>query len=617
MARRSIGFLVMFVLVVARSAAGEPAVHARIDRLVADYQVNRDLTYTRTETIDISLYTVRALSRLDRSEQTFFPDKQNLDVVEAWVDQPDGTRVPVDTGSIFTRPSVASRSAPGFVGSRTTTVLFPRLKPGSRTHVVWRFVQKSPALLGFNVTNQNIFGWETGRDETRISIPADIPLQWRARGGFVVDDKTVDGVRHISALIEGTHGREEEPASVDIADFMPRFMATTLPNPEAIGALIDHASEGRAAVTPEIAALASRVAGDRTGLDAARAIHAWVVANIRYVAVWLNPDDGYVPHEAAEVLKAGYGDCKDYVTLMRALLAARGIDARMAIIDQGIRYADPLLWSPEFANHAILYLPAYDRYVDPTNRLAGFDTLDRHLAGKFVVLISKDGGIARTPAATPEAYRYRYTARLTLNADGAIGGTAHYAMTPNMEVGVRYQLAGASSLSDLAQHRLIYTPEGGFGAFESSSPTDLSKPLELSATWHSPMAVNVQGQDTFLRVPAGLDMYPPVQERAKLSPSGKRETPVVADVEDSGWDTTLVLPPGTTGASLPPDVDLATPVGHYTARYQQDGGAITVRRNLVISRQVVAPDAYPDLEKLIYAALVDARATIVLTHLAQ
>jgi heat shock protein HslJ len=58
-------------------------------------------------------------------------------------------------------------------------------------------------------------------------------------------------------------------------------------------------------------------------------------------------------------------------------------------------------------------------------------------------------------------------------------------------------------------------------------------------------------------------------------------------------------------------------VGHYTARYQQDGGAITVRRNLVISRQVVAPDAYPDLEKLIYAALVDARATIVLTHLAQ
>jgi len=302
---------------------------------------------------------------------------------------------------------------------------------------------------------------------------------------------------------------------------------------------------------------------------------------------------------------------------MRALLAARGIDARMAIIDQGIRYADPLLWSPEFANHAILYLPAYDRYVDPTNRLAGFDTLDRHLAGKFVVLISKDGGIARTPAATPEAYRYRYTARLTLNADGAIGGTAHYAMTPNMEVGVRYQLAGASSLSDLAQHRLIYTPEGGFGAFESSSPTDLSKPLELSATWHSPMAVNVQGQDTFLRVPAGLDMYPPVRERAKLSLSGKRETPVVADVEDSGWDTTLVLPPGTTGASLPPDVDLATPVGHYTARYQQDGGAITVRRNLVISRQVVAPDAYPDLEKLIYAALVDARATIVLTHLAQ
>jgi hypothetical protein len=615
--RYSIGFLILFALVAPRGAASEPTVHALVDRDIADYQVNRDLTFTHTETVDVTLNTVRAVARLDRAEETFFPDKQTLEVVEAWVDEPDGSRVPVESGSIFTRPSAASRSAPGFVGSKTTTVLFPRLKPGSHTHVVWRFIQKSPTLLGFNVINQNIFGWDTGRDETRISIPADIPLQWRARGGFVVDDKVVDGIRHISASIEGTHAREDEPASVDRADFMPRFVATTLPNPGAIGALIDHASEGRAAVTPEIAALASRIAGDRTGLDAARAIHAWVVANIRYVAVWLNPDDGYVPHEAAEVLKAGYGDCKDYVTLMRALLAARGIDSRMAIIDAGTRYADPLLWAPEFANHAILYLPAYDRYVNPTNRLAGFDTLDRHLAGKFVVLVSKDGSVARMPAATPEANRYRYTARLTLNADGAIDGTAHYAMTPNMEVGIRYQLAGASSMSDLAQQRLIYTPEGGFGEFESSNPVDLSKPLELSATWHSPMAVNVQGQDTFLRVPTGLDMYPPGRERAKLSPAGKRETPVVADVEDSGWDTTLVLPPGMTAASLPADVDLTTPVGHYKARYEQDSGTIIVRRNLVIARQVVAPDAYPDLEKLIYAALADARATIVLTHLAQ
>jgi Domain of Unknown Function with PDB structure (DUF3857)/Transglutaminase-like superfamily/Domain of Unknown Function with PDB structure (DUF3858) len=604
-------------LIAARDAVSESIVHARVDRDIAEFKVNRDLTYTRTEIADVSLYTVRALRRLDRAEQSFYPDKQSLEVVEAWVDQPDGKRVPVEKENIFTRPSSASRSAPGFVDSRTTTVLFPRLQLGSRTHIVWRFSQNVPSLLGFSTINQNLFDWDTGHDETRISIPADVPLVWNARGGFKVEDTVVNGIRHISARMDNTSAREEEPSSVSRGDFMPQFISTTLTGPEEMGALIDRASQGRAAVTPEIAELAARIAGDRTGLDAARAIHAWVVANIRYVAVWLNPDDGFVPHEAAAVLKSGYGDCKDYVVLMRALLAARGIEGKMAILDWGGRYADPLVWSPYFANHAVLYLPEWDRYVNPTDRQAGFDALDRQLAGKPVVIMSEQGRASRTPPATPEANRYRYTASLTLSADGTVEGAARYAMTPNMEIEARNALNGTTSLNSLAQRILASTPEGGFGNFESSDPQDLSRSLDLSSSWHSKLAVDVGELETFLRIPIGLDLYPPVRERAKLSPGGKRETPVHADVIDSGWETTIALPPGMSVARLPADVDLVTPVGRYVARYKQSNGSIVAWRNLVIDKQVVPPEGYPDLERLIYAPLVDAQATIVLTHTAR
>lgn len=615
--RVCIGIMLAIWLVAARDAASETVVHARIDRDLAEYQVNRDLSYTRTETVDATLYTELALRQLDRAEQTFYPDKQALDVVEAWVDQPDGTRVSVERASIFTRPSTASRSTPGFVSSLTTTVLFPRLQLGSRTHIKWRFTQNVPALLGFNAMNQNLYDWDTGHDETDIEIPADVPLQWRARGGFTVTDTTTDGIRHIAASIKDTSARQDEPASVSRADFMPQFIATTLPNPESIGSLIYRASEGRAAVTPEIAALAAKIAGDRTGLDAARAIHAWVVANIRYVAVWLDPNDGFVPHAAADVLKAGYGDCKDYVVLMRALLAARGIEGRMAVLDWGRRYADPLLWSPYFANHAILYLPAYDRYVNPTDRQAGFDALDPELSGKYVIIIDKEGRVARTPPAKPEANRYRYSARLTLTADGAIDGVAHYAMTPNMEIEARGALTGATSMSELAQRVLSGTPEGGFGAFETSDPLDLSRPLEMSATWHSKLAEDVGALETFLRIPIGLDLYPAVRERSKLLPKGVRETPVRAGVLDSGWETTIVLPVGMSVARMPPDVNLVTPVGSYVAQYKQENGTIKVWRNLVIDQQVVAPEAYSEFERLIYAPVVDSHATIVLTHTGQ
>ena len=99
---------------------------------------------------------------------------------------------------------------------------------------------------------------------------------------------------------------------------------------------VHRASDGRAEMTPEIKALALRIAGEHTGLDAVRAIHAWVAANIRYVAVYLNPADGWVPHKASDVLKTGYGDCKDYVVLMQALLAALGIEGQMAAVNWGI-----------------------------------------------------------------------------------------------------------------------------------------------------------------------------------------------------------------------------------------------------------------------------------------
>jgi transglutaminase-like putative cysteine protease len=614
MGRLWIGIALLAGLFAVRPAESEPVVHARIEQALDVYTVNRDLTFTRIVTEDTTLLTERALRRRDRAEETFYPDKQALEVVEAWVDQPGGERIKVADGSIFTRPSAASESAPGFVNSLTTTVLFPQLRIGSRIHVVWRFVQKTPALLGFNVYNMNAFEWDTRSDETRIDIPADIPLHWRARGGFIVEETVAKGMRHIVARLRDTAGREREAAMVAPSDFMPQFLATTLPAMDEIGTILYRNSDGRAKPTPEIAALAARIAGDSVGIDAARLIHDWVARNIRYIAVYMNPDDGYIPHEAAEVLKAGYGDCKDYVVLMQALLAARGIEGRMAIVDWGTRYAEPLLWSPYNFNHAILWLPAYDHYLNPTDRSAGFEALDRHLSGKPVVIVDAKGRSARTPEATAAANRYIYTARVVLGEDGAMDGAAQFTMAPNAEIQIRQWLAAASSMTEMAERLLNRTAEGGFGRFETSDPRDLLRPLALSATWHSKMAANRQGHHMIVRAPTGLDLFPPYRERAKLSPSGHRQTPLLAEVGDTRWETTIVLPRGMTVATLPEDVTLETKVGRYLARYTHEDRTIRVERSLTIAQQIVAPESYPELERLLYGPLVDARSVIVLTQ---
>jgi len=608
--------LLMFLLFAA-TALAQPVTHVRLDRSVDRIVVALDLTYVETSTQDSTLLTARGLRAGERAARSFYPDKQSLEVVEAWVDQPDGTRIHVPPSSIFTRPSAASQSAPGFTGSLTTTVLFPQLREGSRTHIVWQRTQKVPPLLGVNITNQAALEWATGEDISEIEIPAEIPFTWRTRAGllggaFEVEETVLDGVRRIRATIRDLPAREAERNSVSAADFQPLFLATTQPNLEALGALYHRQSRDRVVPTPEIEALAARIAGDRTGRDAARAIYEWITGNIRYVAVYLDPDDGWVPHHAAEVLKNGYGDCKDHVALMQALLAARGIESHAAIIDWGSRTTDLPLWMPGQFNHAIIYLPAFDHYANPTDHHAGFDALDRRLSGKTVVLATPEGRAARTPPARPEQNRYHLVSRFALDTDGTIEGSARLTLSPNAEIGLRKALANASSLRDLTERILAGTAEGGVGAIAASNPRDLSRPLGLTATWRSRNAVTFQGDTAYLRVPAGIDVEPATRLRAKLAPSGARHTPMLADVGEQIWESTITLPPGLLPIRLPDDVALATTAGSYTAQYRRQNGEIHVRRHLVVARDVVAPTDYPALETLLQAPIADARAVIVL-----
>ena len=601
------------LLLLAPRAWAEHTVHARIDRDIASYEVHRDLTWVLVETIDVSLFTQRGIHANDRSAWTFYPDKQTLELVEAWVDQPDGTRVAVPASSTFTRPSAATQNAPGFVNSLTTTVLFPQLREGSRTHVVWRRTQKTPGLFGFNVRDEADFQWDTGIDETRITIPAEVDLHWRARG-VEVTDRTENGIRQIAAQIHDLPGEEVEPMMVATGDFQPVFEATTLPDMATIGSIVYRESKDRAAVTPEISALAERIAGTRTGLDAARAIYDWVASNIRYIAVYLSVDEGMVSHSATEVLHAGYGDCKDYVVLMQALLAARGIASVPAGVEWGTSYADPVSWAPYFTNHRIIYLPEFQHFANPTDRYAGFDALDRRLSGKLAILATPEGEVIRTPVSTPERNRYRMQSHLILTPDGAIDGTASYQMSPNTEEVARALVSSTSSMTDLAERLLQRTLEGGFGTMTAGDPHDLSRPFTLSASWHSAHVVNAQGDRIYLRVPAGPDLLPPGFERAKIVPTGKRRHPELADAREQEWETVISLPPGLRAERLPDDVMLDTGVGHYAAHYAQSGNDITVSRNLTINCDVVAAASYQELERLLYAALVDARAILVLTH---
>ena len=587
--------------------------HARVDKSVLSYTVNRDLTYTEVAEQDETVLDARGIRTRSRASRTFNPENEALTLEEAWVVRPDGTKLDVTPASVFSRPSAESQNAPGFSSTYTTTVVWPQLQEGSRTHVKWRLVQKEPPLLGFNVVSSVTPDVAVTSDFTEVTAPADVPIFWGQRGGYATTDTTTDGVRHITALKTDTPAHEPESNAVSEADTEPVFVATSLPNLEAVGAIYYRESKDKAAVTPEIAALAQQVAGGRTGRDAVEAVNDWVATHIRYVAVYLDPNAGWVPHPAADVLRAGYGDCKDHVVIMQALLAALGIDAEAGIIDWGTRWQPLPTWSAWQFNHAIIYVPSLDMFLNPTNPFAPLDAHDRTLAGKTVVLATPEGRVARTPDSRPEDYQSRIEADVRVLPDGTEDGESRVALAPSLEAGPRSAVANATSPRELVEAMLVMTPEGGTGAMSTSDPKDLARPFDLRTEWHSPHGAVLRGDGGTMTVPSGIDFGPAYRLRSVLSVAKPRERPVLVGARDYGWTTTIHLPPGLRLPAVPAPVQVSNEAGSYTAHYERTPDGLRVTRRLVINKDVYGPAETKALEDVVYAPLDDARAVLALS----
>ena len=597
-----------------KSAASLPGVnavlHSRLDDWTMRFKVAADLTYTEDFSQDWTLLTDRGVAQNTRNAVTFHPKSQSLILVEAWVTQADGTRLTVPADGVFTRPSVAAQDAPGFTASETTTVVFPQLHPGSRTHVAWRLTQNTAPVNGFNVWLQVPLEVSARHIGLTLETPVGLRLHTASRGLFRDSTAAQGGTRIENVSIDDTRAENPEPNAVASSDYQPMFLATSLPDEAAIGGIYARQSAAMARPTPEIAALAARIVGGRTGIDAARAIYNWVAADIRYVAVYLNPNDGWVPHEASSVLHAGYGDCKDHVVLMQALLASRGIDAQAALVSYGEAYSSLPAWLPTQYNHAIIYLPQWQRFANPTDPFASFDASDRLLAGKQAVLATPQGAVAHTPQRRFSDDTYRVDATMDLAEDGDVTGHAVLAVSASIDSASRRMVAHALSPEDLAERLLAETPEGGYGTVTGSDPRDLDTAFSMQADWQSPHAVALHGGSGYAAIPTGIDIEQPAALRGLLNPRRLPLHDFTAGALDFTWHIVWRLPASLSVTRLPRDVTVANATGRYEATYRAHDNQIEVTRHLTVTQDVFAPAEYPAFEALIEAPIDDAREVV-------
>ncbi len=94
----------------------------------------------------------------------------------------------------------------------------------------------------------------------------------------------------------------------------------------------------------------------KTPEDKVKAVYQLMQDKIRYVFAHVGRG-GYEPHDAAEVLKNGYGDCKDQTVFAVTLLRALGVDANPALIATRSRGVPDMTIPAVTFDHMIVHIP--------------------------------------------------------------------------------------------------------------------------------------------------------------------------------------------------------------------------------------------------------------------
>jgi hypothetical protein len=186
--------------------------------------------------------------------------------------------------------------------------------------------------------------------------------------------------------------------------------------------------------------VAELTAGISDPLKKMQVLAAYVQQQIRYVAIEVGIG-GLQPHPAADVFKHQYGDCKDKVTLLSAMLKEIGVDSYYVMIDTHRGIVNPDFPSLR-GNHMIMAIhlpqdvpttslyatvddPKLGRllFFDPTDPFVSLGYLPSDLQQNYGLVITPDSGkLFLLPTLAPATNRLLRVATLTLSSSGNLGG---------------------------------------------------------------------------------------------------------------------------------------------------------------------------------------------------
>ncbi|HEU0220370.1 MAG TPA: DUF3857 and transglutaminase domain-containing protein [Gallionella sp.] len=545
------------------------------------YTIKQNGSYQEVRKSLILIENEEGVSNYGEEKIPYTPKLESLKILDAYTILPNGSRIKVPPESIRTIKGDMDSEAASYSDTQYKVIIYPKVVVGSQLYLEYTKTAHTPLFPGHFTLRQTFSPYiKYALFEINVNFDPRINIRFDSKGvdGGVLPDK--GGMHRYRFTYRQDKIIPFELDKIDTDDYSPYVLATTFADYGAIGAAYQKKSKQKVRVTRDIRKLANELTtGVDTKREQARILYNWVSKNIRYVGSYMG-NGGYVPHDSQTILDNRWGDCKDHVVILEALLAAKGIASSPALINTGHTYVLPKLAAPVF-DHVITYVPSLDLYLDSTAQFAPFGRLPSSDLHKQVVLTGLNK-LSNTPPMLANENVARTSIQLKVMPDGRIQGASKVETSGDSEIALRRRQFSNQGMPQLevVKNMLRKNNLTGVGEVHSSDPNDLNKPLEVSATFTLDPVSNFPGPAAML-IPAGID-FEVITADMLPKPKDKFGLPERCEsfVYSNHYD--IEFPINIKITHVPENVRYSDDTGQYTATYRLTGNKLVIDRELFV-----------------------------------
>ena len=392
-----------------------------IEKYVSNIEINSAGNATEVFEISRKHTTAFAINRFKVDSVEFNSDTNEIEVLEAYKITAEGKKIIIPASKIKIKPTPQTEAAPGFSSLKILEIDFDGLKLGDTTYTKAVIRDKKKNFEGkFSKVVFFPTIYEYKNAEINIKAPLGFPIKFEAievEGGKLPDEKDYSQWQWKKI---NTKAEKFVVGMENLLDSSPRLAVSSFADYQELAKMYWSEAKQKSIVTPQIQKLADEITNGIADPKAqANAIYEWVNKNIRYLSVVLERG-GWVPHSADSIIKNGYGDCKDYTTLLQALLGAKGIESRHILIRSDQVNWFPKVATPETFDHVILYIPTLDLYADATAPNTRLGLISSVMRGKDALLVGEKSELIKVSEDKAEENQFLSETELEFTGNGGI-----------------------------------------------------------------------------------------------------------------------------------------------------------------------------------------------------